>query len=316
VGCGQCAIACPTGALAVPGFDTPASASLEVRAVDCWRVPAADSPRGTLRVPCLGGLSPAALLELTAAAERSPVGLLDRGFCGECPAGGEIHPMAAALAETQRLLAEVGIAPERWPRRVTRHLPLVRMADSAGEPRLDELVSRRALLVGFAARLAAPALSPPSASADESPVRPRPERERLFAALEQLAPDTLPPARLFPKLTAGDACANHRICASACPTPALRPYRGEGACGISFAAAACVSCGLCVALCPEQALTLSTAGDADTDQSRRALTRFTVRVCPDCGADHQDNETVCPACRKDQSFARDAFQTLFGATIR
>ncbi len=316
MGCGQCAIVCPTGTLAVPGFDIPAPASLEVRAVDCWRVPAADSRRGTLRVPCLGGLSPAALLELTAAAERSPVALLDRGFCGECPAGGEIHPMAAALAETQRLLAEVGIAPERWPRRVARPLPLSRMADGAGEPRLEERMSRRALLAGFAARPKPPGLSPSSATTGESPVRPRPERERLFAALERLAPDTLPPARLFPKLTASDACANHQICASACPTPALRPYRGEGVRGIAFAAAACVSCGLCVALCPEQALTLSMAGDADTDQSRGALTRFAVRVCPDCGADHQGNETVCPACRKDRSFARDAFQTLFGAAIR
>jgi ferredoxin len=104
VGCGQCATACSTGALTVPGFDIPAPASLEVLAVDCWRAPAADSPKGTLRVPCLGGLSPVALLELTAAAERGPVALLDRGFCGECPAGGEIHPAAAALAETQRLL--------------------------------------------------------------------------------------------------------------------------------------------------------------------------------------------------------------------
>ncbi len=316
VGCGQCTTACPTGALAVSGFLIPTPTSREVLAVDCWRVPAADSPKEALRVPCLGGLSPAALLELAAAAESGPVALLDRGFCGQCPAGGEVRPATAALAETQRLLAEIGIAPERWPRPVTRRLPLTRMADGTGEPRLEERLSRRALLVGFAARPAPPGLSPSSATTCEAAVMPRPERERLFAALEQLAPDTAPPARLFPKLAAGDGCANHQVCASACPTQALRPYRGEGVCGLSFAASACVSCGLCVALCPEQALALSTAGDADADKGHVALTRFAIRACPDCGADRAGNQPLCPACQKDQSFAREAFQTLFAAATR
>ncbi|NCC29505.1 MAG: hypothetical protein EOM22_15550, partial [Gammaproteobacteria bacterium] len=51
VDCGRCAVACPTEALSVPGFDiTPTTGGMI--AIDCWRVPAADSPSGALRVPC------------------------------------------------------------------------------------------------------------------------------------------------------------------------------------------------------------------------------------------------------------------------
>lgn len=310
VGCGRCAAACPTGALEIPGFVTPQQVPPGGFAVDCWRVPAADSPSGALRLPCLGGLSAAALLELTAATEEGAPELLDRGFCRGCHAGGEAHPIAAALAAAHELLGEMEVAQERWPRLVSRRLPLARMADAVGEPLLEERLSRRALLTG---RATAPTHRAPSSASGSREVqdKPRAERERLFAALACLAPDRELPAWLFPTVAASDACANHQVCASVCPTRALHTYRLDDAGGIVFDAVACISCGLCLALCPEQALALAPGGAADAARDPKALTRHAVRACPDCGADYRGAGAVCPACQKDQTFARDAFQTLF-----
>lgn len=310
VGCGQCVLACPTGALEAPGFRFQPAAVRGATTIDCWRVRAADSPKDALRLPCLGGLSTAALLELTAASTDSAPELLDRGFCQQCPAGGQVHPAAKPLAEAHRLLREIGVPKERWPRLTSRRLPIARMADSSGEPLMEERLSRRALLTGGTAKRKQPPVSTtPVATGPER----RGERTRLFAALERLAPDRGPPAWLFPHIIASDSCANHQVCASACPAGAIRPYRWEGAAGVRFDPAACTACGLCVALCPEQALTLVPTGLADSPRTLSTLSRHAERTCPECGADHQGSGDLCPSCEKDRGFARDAFHTLFGA---
>lgn len=310
VGCGQCVVACPTEALKAPGFRFLPRAVPGGIAIDCWRVPAAHSPKATLRLPCLGGLSTAALLELTAATTDGAPKLLDRGFCPQCPAGGEVHPATKPLADAHRILEELGVPEARWPRLASRRLPLARMADGSGEPLMEERLSRRALLTGGAAQRRQPPVSTTGGAA--RPERRR-ERERLFAALERLAPGGEPPVWLFPQIIASDACANHQVCGSACPVGATRPYRSEGAAGIRFDPAACTACGLCIALCPEQALTLVPTGLADSPRAPRTLTRHAERTCTECGANHQGPGELCPACEKDRGFARDAFHTLFGA---
>ena len=111
--CGQCVTRCPTEALAVPGFNSPqltpqlspqlppglppqrplglspkppaAGVAPAPVSLDCWRVAPQLTPADGLRVPCLGGLTPAWLLELVASAAGRPVQLLDRGLCAGCP---------------------------------------------------------------------------------------------------------------------------------------------------------------------------------------------------------------------------------------
>ncbi len=308
VDCGRCAVVCPTEALGVPGFEiTPTTGGMV--AIDCWRVPTADSPSGALRVPCLGGLSTAALAELTATADGHPVALLDRGFCARCPAGAsahsDAHPAAPVIDAVRGLLEDCGVAPTDGPRLIAMSLPAARIVEGTGEPLLESRVSRRALFTGQALRTSQPAPSPQA---------PPPAqiaglgRRRLLAALQRLSAAERPlPARLFPNLTANHDCADHRVCASACPTGALTAYADDTARGLHFESAACIACDLCTRLCPEQALKLDAPGETTPDRTPQRLTRHAIQTCPECGAEHGNPEPVCPACRRDRDFARSAF---------
>lgn len=312
VDCGRCAVGCPTEALAVPGFAAPAAPATTggPLAIDCWRVAPGDSPPGAWRVPCLGGLSAAALLERLAEAPDVGLVLLDRGFCDACPASGAAttgpHPSDAVLAEVGDLLQTIGLGPERGPRRLKRSLPIGRMTQDSGAPRMEARLSRRAFFTALAPAPEARPTATPATRTDTS-------RSRLLAALEHLAPPgaTLP-ARLFPSLTTNADCADHRLCASACPTGALQGDQEAGMRGLRFSPDACLACGLCVQLCPERALSLSLPTGPAADRRPRWLTRHAVRICPECEADYSDDDPCCPACRRDRDFAAMAFRTLFG----
>lgn len=320
LGCGRCVAACPSEALAVPGLSRAPVAAAPARpgaapaplAIDCWRVPWADSPAGALRVPCLGGLSATWLLEQLAESPQRPLTLLDRGFCTACPVGGAIHPASAALAEVGRTLATLRVSPAGPPRLVQFPLPPERMDRDLGEPVLEIRVSRRSLFVGPGRVIQPPGVR--SLQAAVPPEASQAQPQRRLAALSRLAAQPALPAALFPTLAAGADCSGHWVCAAACPTGAIREYRTEQGLGTDFDAAACIACGVCTRLCPEQALTLLPAGDAaDTYPGPQPLTRFALSTCPDCGADYQGDEPACPACLRDHSFARDAFRTLFDA---
>lgn len=320
-GCGRCAAACPTGALRTPGFAVTPSPHTTTVDLECWRVPSKASSRDSLRLPCLGGLSSARLLEICADAGKRPVRLLDRGFCTDCPNGGaDMHPAAAVLSETKRLLTAVGIPEALHPRLHAAPLPAAqRLAEPQGYA-VEQRVDRRAFLGALSAHTLAAAdqirpLGLAGADATPAALRERAlpeERTRLLAALRRLAPETALPAALFPSLRVGSACTDHRICVAACPTGALFSYeRGEDG-GIAFLAAACVACGACARLCPEEAITLEAAGNNLRPEQAQVITRFSRRHCPECGSEFTGEEDTCPACRRNHQFAQSAFGALFG----
>lgn len=335
LGCGRCAAVCPTDALRVPGFAVnPPDYATEVT-VDCWRVARADSRADALRVPCLNGLTLGRLLVIAAEAAGRPVLLVDRGFCVSCPAAaGDAKPAIGVLAAAGALLGALGVPRSRYPRLIEQPLPAGRMqADPAGFV-LEERVSRRGFLTALTARAAAaePRLDAgPAAAPQAAPLRrraPSEERQRLLAALRRLAPGVSLPVHLFPSLKVASTCADHRICAAACPTGALSDYAraNDGAedRGIDFDPQACVACGLCVACCPTRSLSLvdgeatEAAGSAEpSDPSApRTLTRHRQRACDRCGAAYAGEAPSCPACQRDRAFARSAFSQLFGGADR
>jgi ferredoxin len=290
--CGRCVAECPTGALARP-HPLPV-ARHGARVVDCSRVPETALPEGAIRVPCTGGLGVADWLALQRQAGDRPLGVLDHGWCRDCPAGGGEHPARAALAEAARL-ADGRPCPQLV------ELPLDPRRATASRP-LQPGLSRRDLL----GRLR------PSPEPPREPARPG-ERiapsERL--RLDELLGESLP-AAFFPAVTIDDRCRHHRVCAGICPTGALHAYDDDTS-GVAFDPLRCIACGQCEALCPERAVTLVDEGG---DRAPRRLTTHRLAVCRDCGTSFraEADEARCLPCRRSHDLARTGFALVHSHT--
>ncbi len=328
IGCGRCAAACPTGALGVAGCTVPASVASDTRAVhvDCWKVPRADSPAHTVRVPCLGAVAVSQWLALVLAADGRPVIALDRGWCEGCSAGGlGPHPAQGPLTEAAALLAAVGVQRSALPVLRTRPLPVRQMPLAIPSADSERAVSRR----GFFGRLAREATASvmeaqgdrPAAETTWPAIKPgalrAPERERRLGILMRLAKRTgaALPVRLFPTLAVSDRCRNHRVCAALCPTGALRGYEADGVAGIVFDPLACIACAACERGCPEQALRLGPPAPGARLEVTR-LTRHNVRECTACGRPNTEPGELCGPCRKSQELVRAVFASPFHSGAR
>jgi ferredoxin len=262
------------------------------------------------------------LLERLAESPETELILLDRGFCGVCPASGtatsRAHPAEAVLAEVQALLHAIGLAPEHRPRRLERPLPIRRMNQDGSLPLMEARLSRRDFFTGRTPATETRSNATSEARHDVTPETPTGySRRRLLAALERLArPETALPARLFPRLTANADCADHRLCAGACPSGALQGVQDTEARGLRFAPDDCLACGVCIQLCPEQALTLNIPETepetAPPPREPRWISRHARRICPECDTEHTTDAPLCPACRRDQDLGREVWRTLFG----
>jgi ferredoxin len=332
LGCGRCAAACPTGALALPGFGTgglaPRGGALTV---ECWKVPRSKSTSDALRVPCLGGLGVSQLLELRAEAREREILLADRGWCAGCSAGcRQAHPAARNVERANRLLGEAGVPAALHIRFEEVRLPGERMPERIPEADAEQAISRRAFFSSLAGRVSAtvndivqivPVEEDGSEPDRRSPVRSY-ERERTLALIQRIASHWRHPIprSLFNVLEVSAACRDHGVCAATCPTGALYRYREEvdRSRGLAFDAWRCIGCGHCEKVCPEGAIRLGRGEAQGPPSGATPLTRFGEAACAECGASfstgEEDEETLCLSCRKRRDLARSAFRQLFGGT--
>lgn len=332
VRCGRCAAACPMGALGQPGFSVPEVPRKDTRplSVDCWKVPAKLTPDESLRVPCLGGLSPGRILELVAEAGPRAVELLDRGWCAACSAGGAgEHPAAVNLALARSLLEAAGSGAERLPRLRILHLPGDLMPAEIPAPVSETKMSRRSFFSALTAKatVAVDQLRPlPVAETrrrrgfEREPVASR-ERQRVLFVMERIAQSAwlAPPPGLFHRVEVSAACGNHQLCASICPTGALAVFDEAGRSELMFDTRLCIGCAECHSICPTGALALlpngyNADGEALPDHPIR-LTSFGEKICAECGQSFTDKsgEDLCPQCEKRRNLASSAFHSLFGS---
>jgi ferredoxin len=332
LGCGRCAAACLTGALAVPGF---ATRGLSPRGgtvmVECWKVPRSESPPGALRVPCLGGLRVSQLLELRAEAPERDIVLADRGWCARCSAScRQAHPAARNVERANRLMGEAGVPAALHIRFEEVCLPAQGMPERIPEADAEQAISRRAFFSSLAGRVSATVndivqIVPVEGEEFEpdrrSSIRSY-ERERTLALIQRVASHWRHPIprSLFNILEVSAACRDHGVCAATCPTGALYRYREEvdRSRGLAFDAWRCIGCGHCEKVCPEGAIRLERGAAAGVPSDPRPLTRFSAAACAECGASFStrsgEEETLCMNCRKRRELARSAFQQLFGGT--
>lgn len=318
LGCGQCAAACPTGAIVLRGFAgngklPQGNASLRV---ECWKVPVALSGHAALRVPCLGGIGVGQMLEWLALLNRKPLQLVDRGWCGQCRAGGDNHPAQGMADESRRVLQACGLDAGERISFVSDPLPPSLMPEAIPEPASQETISRRAFFHRFAAETVGtlPAASRPTAPhLRRGSDFPLPRRERYLAALEVLAqaPAEGLPAAVLPGLTIKESCDHLGVCAGMCPTGALYLYEEDDQAGVGFEPRNCVACGMCAQACPARAIEVLPAGSPEAKASAQAVTHFPLARCKSCLTPFAaaQGATLCPACRRSQQMSRQLFGT-------
>lgn len=284
VGCGTCATVCPTCALEAR-HPNDAELSLSARGalaanngvavVVCdakWEaVGGRVDPAKVARVTCLGRVEESLICEL--AAEGATEIRLVHDDCAACPRNVACETYALVV-ETANALLEVWDAPVRAELRTT--LPTsVRLQEV---PRVAYDEGRRQFFtgVGSAAADAVTAGLTDAEPVEESGARQAARfmkvmtdgtlphfvpdrRERLLDSLAELgepaemALDT----RLWGRVVIDpSACKSCYMCATFCPTGALRKFSDGDDAGVEHIPGDCVKCRCCTDVCPTDALVL------------------------------------------------------------
>ncbi len=318
VRCGVCLAVCPTGAFDAPGqaqedhklLAAAASASAQTLELTCPANQQPDQTAAPVAVVlqtgrCLAALSLAELLDL-AAPRQHPLWLNDSN-CAACPLE-KVQPLIAAqAAQANRLLAAWRRSGQVLTRSGRRDIaPAAHRVDlySLGHvsySRRQFLTLLRRTTTHLALTVAADALAPIELA---GPLAQGPEmsyqRRHLLAALARLGPaaageislDDLP----WAVVEVSAACSACEQCARCCPTAAIRfsvetltgddaPMPAPSHFRLQFIAADCIGCGICQAVCPEDAISLQASVDP-ARLNRRELTPLygdALGPCAVCG---------------------------------
>lgn len=321
-GCGRCAVACPTAALAVDGFALPELSG--PRAVITCRAGAAGIA-GVTVVPCLGGLSAAALLPHFWRNPELRLELVDGGQCPHCTAkAGEVSALRQLAERLQDRLVSCGLAADRvtlTTRRVS--LPLGNQPPSTSD---QARPARRAFFSGLGRAVSQAVVQQASGTSPlgdpaSLPRQPRDaiayvgghQTRRLMIHLAARA-GTVPKWAELPQVSVSDRCRAHHGCSRLCPTGALRSSLDRHSRVLSFDAWLCIDCGACATACPEDALTYEPRAWRAFDSEPQLLSRVAQHECTRCGEffASADGSDLCPHCRKSVALSRAGFSLFEG----
>ncbi len=286
-GCGACAAVCPSGAFetepAVKARKQPAAAGRPQPALTlaCGRDTTPTGDEDMVRIPCIGRLDEALLLEAVTTGPYETV-VIRANVCSTCPSKTAHAAAEQTVRRSDALLAAFGLEGRL-------NLEGSAPSRSAGAPAPSPAappggVSRRQLLSALLGGLAAP-LGPAAATPgggyvqidgaeeppkEQLPVRLPARRRRLLAALNSLATHRPTPAgdagaakALWAQFSLTEACTGCQMCAYFCPTGALQKIEHDGRTGLAFKLAECTNCRLCLDVCFWDAVILSEEIDLD-----------------------------------------------------
>jgi ferredoxin len=248
-GCHRCRAVCPQDAC-TSDFDLRQTidnltAEHGETIVTCSRQPQRDEHEVVL--PCLGIISPAALLAIGARSGQTVTFRTDG--CGSCINAAAAKAFLAVLKETAGMIKQY-------------FATTCRAVDEKSFQPDRASVSRRAFLRNLKASLRP---SPECTLTDQQPASPSGRRTPEKVAFCQNGLTLLDgsmkqafQAAWLPRLSITSACTRCPRCAGICPTGALkRAGKGGKAVQLLFSAARCSRCRLCVEFCKESAITLT-----------------------------------------------------------
>ncbi len=288
-GCGTCAAACISGALALEHWPWHTLLK-EAPLVDNLTLSCAISRDSTLKVACLGGLSGEWLATITLLRQQRPF-TLDLSSCSQCNRLLALQQLWLSLKEGERLLG--------------RALPVKFLFKQTGE-KTPGLSTRREMLHGagkqllsFSERMWRKYLPLHQTAPSSS------RRHLLAAASSNNAPLT------FPTWNVSEACTCCGRCQSLCSQQGWRLVVKDGLLELWHYPWRCKGCGLCAMLCHAKAMRKTKAvlrvqgKKPQLKQSRGAI------YCSSCKVRLASlsfkDEALCLACQKKKLLARNLF---------
>lgn len=277
VGCHLCAAVCPTGALAAHSPSDYTLASQFKEGASCGQGPVICACSKyldtsdqrvlcTTAVGCLGRLDTGLLLY---AASFGPHEVrLVEGPCEECSwrMGREI--VGTSVERANDVLVALGIRP------MIRFVSGLSEAASPAGAAAGGVTRRRFFNLVFreTARLTAIAVDDALEinGADDKNWRQLPiqlpDRAQLLQSavrrlVEGRTPGQAQVGGVWGALQIGETCNGCGLCATFCPTGALKKVEQDGRAGVTFQASACLRCGLCEDMCPKRALVIQDSVD-------------------------------------------------------
>lgn len=257
-GCGRCTAVCPAEAIVFPDFDLYLALdecdTFEETVFTCHRQKRA-FPKD-FGIPCVGALSIEALLYV-GLKESGPV-YFNLTSCHGCPLHQVVEKFLASLDRVQKILA-------------TDMASLVVITEISQLPSIAKK-DRRSFLFDMGSNAVSLVKNQYKTSIPQKiPLQSKERRvPQKTALLEKaiLAQDSIIATRLlsqcFPKIFLTKTCTLCPRCTGMCPTGALKVERRQDKSKrISFTAAQCTACGLCVAFCKMKAITVTSPLNID-----------------------------------------------------
>ncbi len=322
-GCNSCLPVCPAGALRstgfVPGRFLQALKECEGGDLHCR---ASCDGGGGIVVPCYAVLD-ARLLAAARAEGVTEIRLHGLAHCGDCQYGDARDHLQTVIlqlaewlgAEAPRLELEPG--EEQGGRQAERNYQ-----DQAHMDRRTFLRFGGASGVRQAVDWLVPGLAQDEEDAEALPfyqVEEHPQRAAPYQQEMVLRAGDIPwwNGQQPPLKTrhVSEQCSACLSCGRRCPTGALKATESAQARALSFEAALCTDCGLCVEICPHDAVIVEPLNDSAELCNRRTLLYRRQQLCRQCRepflpASAEDD--LCPVCRNEQELDDDWLDMLSG----
>ncbi len=125
-------------------------------------------------------------------------------------------------------------------------------------------------------------------------------------------------APFFSEMEIDDSCTGCEVCASFCPTGALRGKSAQEKFHLEWTPSHCSGCDLCEEICPEHAIHFSPGLPVQKiyEETSSIVKSLYEYHCPECRREYRSraSQVPCPYCQKQAELIQDYSRALYGKT--